>query len=198
MVLTTDFYRRKDVVQVAKDLIGKKLITEINGYKTSGRIVETEAYAGIGDKASHAYNHRRTQRTEIMYADGGVAYVYLCYGVHHLFNVVTNVAGIPHAVLIRAIEPLEGIDTMLQRRKKTNMTPGLTAGPGVLSAAMGFHTKHTGVDLQSSLIRIEDMDVVMPEPQLIITTRVGVDYAGEDALLPYRFYEAGNPFVSKK
>lgn len=198
MVLTTDFYRRTDVVQVAKDLIGKKLITEINGCKTSGRIVETEAYAGIDDKASHAYNHRRTQRTEIMYADGGVAYVYLCYGVHHLFNVVTNVAGIPHAVLIRAIEPLEGIDTMLQRRKKTNVTPGLTAGPGVLSAAMGIHTKHTGVDLQSSLIRIEDMDVVMSEPQLIITTRVGVDYAGEDALLPYRFYEAGNPFVSKK
>ncbi len=198
MVLATDFYRRADVVQVAKDLIGKKIITEINGYKTSGRIVETEAYAGIDDKASHAYNHRRTQRTEIMYADGGVAYVYLCYGVHHLFNVVTNIAGIPHAVLIRAIEPLEGIDTMLQRRKKAHVTPSLTAGPGVLSAALGIHTKHTGVDLRSSLIRIEDMGIVVPESHLVITTRVGVEYAGKDALLPYRFYEAGNPFVSKK
>ena len=130
MILNDAFYRRKDVVTIAKELLGKILVTNIEGAYTSGMIVETEAYAGALDKASHAFNNRRTNRTETMYANGGVAYVYLCYGIHHLFNVVTNTEHIPHAVLIRAVEPLEGIDIMLARRKKEKIAANLTGGPG--------------------------------------------------------------------
>lgn len=160
-------------------------------------ITETEAYAGAADKASHAFGNRRTARTEVMFAEGGVGYVYLCYGIHHLFNVVTNVAGIPHAVLIRAGEPLEGLDQMLLRRKKPSLTPALTSGPGTLSAALGIHTRHSGVALNGDEISIHDMGTNIAPSQIIATTRVGVAYAGADALLPYRFYIAGNRFVSK-
>src|SRR6476659_10177981 len=113
------FYQQKSVVKIARDLLGKILVTNLEGKYCSGRIVETEAYKGIVDKASHAYNSRRTKRTTIMYRPGGVAYVYLIYGIHHLFNVVTNIEEEPHAVLIRAIEPIIGIDTMMMRMKKT-------------------------------------------------------------------------------
>ena len=147
MILPESFYNRKDVVKIARELLGKILVTEF-GVRTSGIIVETEAYAGITDKASHAYGGRRTGRTEVMYSPGGTAYVYLCYGIHHLFNVVTNIEGIPHAVLIRAIEPVEGIETMLERRGKTKLSPSLTAGPGALSQALGISTALTGTSLQ--------------------------------------------------
>lgn len=160
-------------------------------------ITETEAYAGVTDKASHAYGNRRTARTEVMFAEGGVAYVYLCYGIHHLFNVVTNVAEIPHAVLIRAGEPLEGIDHMLLRRKKATLTPALTSGPGALSAALGIRTIHSGVSLNGDRISIHDMGTNISPSQIVAATRIGVAYAGADALLPYRFYIAGNRFVSK-
>ena len=138
MILSEAFYRRKDVVKIAQELLGKVLVTNFGGVRTSGIIVETEAYAGATDKASHAYKSRRTARTEVMYMNGGTAYVYLCYGIHHLFNVVTNIQDEPHAILIRAIEPLEGIDAMLARRGKEVLQPLLTAGPGALSRPAQF------------------------------------------------------------
>lgn len=197
MVLNEDFYRQNDVVKIAKELLGKVLVTHINGQYTSGMIVETEAYAGATDKASHAFNNRRTPRTQTMYAAGGVAYVYLCYGIHHLFNVVTNDADIPHAVLIRAVEPLDGIEIMLERRKKDKLSPLLTAGPGAMSEALGIKTLHNGMSLQSAELTIEDRDIIIPENKIAIATRVGVAYAQEDALLPYRFFVMGNKYVSK-
>lgn len=197
MKLPDSFYRGNDVVNIAESLLGKVLVTVFDGIVTSGIITETEAYAGATDKASHAYGNRRTTRTEVMYAQGGVAYVYLCYGIHHLFNVVTNDADIPHAVLIRGIEPVEGIDTMLARRNKTTLSPALTAGPGALSAALGIHTHHTGLPLCGNTIYIEDRGIYVPQEDIEAATRVGVAYAAEDALLPYRFYIAGNKYVSK-
>lgn len=197
MILPESFYTRKDVVKIAKELLGKVLVTSFDGMLTSGIIVETEAYAGIGDKASHASGGRRTNRTETMYAQGGTAYVYLCYGIHHLFNVVTNVADIPHAVLIRGLEPLEGIDTMLARRGKEKPEPSLTAGPGALSVAMGIFTTHSGHSLQGPGIWIEDRGIKITAKDIVSGTRVGVAYAQEDALLPYRFSVKGNKYVSK-
>jgi len=195
--LPARFYRNPDVIQVAKDLLGKVLVTNINGEYTAAMIVETEAYAGVTDRASHAFDGRNTNRTKIMYSDGGVAYVYLIYGIHHLFNVVTNLEGTPHAVLVRAGEPLDGIDIMLGRRGKEKLTPALTAGPGAMSAALGITTSFTGASLQSDELYIEDRGIVIPEADIIAGTRVGVAYAREDALLPYRFSVKGNRYVSK-
>jgi DNA-3-methyladenine glycosylase len=198
MILPESFYTRKDVVKIAQELLGKVLVTRFNGIITSGMITEAEAYAGISDKASHAYGNRRTNRTDIMFWQGGVAYVYLCYGIHHLFNVVTNKANIPHAVLIRAIEPLEGIGHMLERRGKESITPALTAGPGALSGALGIHTSNTGNNLLGvSSITIEDRGLKIKPEDIVSSKRIGVDYAQEDALLPYRFYIRDNKFVSK-
>ena len=125
MILPESFYSRKDVVKIAQELLGKVLVTEFDGVHTAGMITETEAYAGAIDKASHAFGNRRTRRTEVMYNHGGVAYVYLCYGIHHLFNVVTNLQDVPHAILIRAVDPLEGIQIMLERRGKDILQPSL-------------------------------------------------------------------------
>lgn len=197
MILPESFYKRKDVVKIAKELLGKVLVTRFDGIVTSGMIVETEAYAGESDKASHASGGRRTNRTEIMYAVGGTAYVYLCYGIHHLFNVVTNAKDIPHAVLIRGIEPLEGTDEMLERRGKEHLSPSLTAGPGALSMALGIHTRHSGSGLQGPEIYIEDRGLKVSPKDIVASTRVGVAYAAEDALLPYRFSIKGNRYVSK-
>ena len=197
MILPESFYTRKDVVKIAKELLGKVLVTKFDGITTSGIIVETEAYAGAGDKASHASGGRRTARTEIMYANGGTAYVYLCYGIHHLFNVVTNVKDTPHAILIRGIEPLEGIDEMLNRRGKEQLSPSLTAGPGALSVALGIHTWHSGYSLSGPEIQIEDRGIKVSARNIAAGTRVGVAYAQEDALLPYRFSIRGNKYVSK-
>src|SRR6187401_2339411 len=136
--LKKDFYQRSDFVKIAKELLGKILITKWNGIETSGRIVEVEAYNGIVDKASHAAGGRRTNRNEVMYGEGGVSYVYLCYGIHHLFNVVTNERETPHAILIRGLEPLKGIDTMLERTNKNQFDHTLTRGPGNVSMALGI------------------------------------------------------------
>ena len=133
--LTKEFYQRSDVLKVAKELLGKILVTNWNGVITSGRIIEVEAYAGINDMASHARGGRRTARNEIMYAAGGMAYVYLCYGIHHLVNVVTHTKETPHAVLIRAIEPVKGIELMLKRTGKKKSDNTLTRGPGNVSKA---------------------------------------------------------------
>ena len=197
MKLPESFYSRADVVKIAKELLGKVLVTEFGGMHTAGIIVETEAYAGVTDKASHAYGSRRTNRTEVMYMHGGAAYVYLCYGLHHLFNVVTNVQDVPHAVLIRGLEPIEGLEIMLARRNKAKLQPSLTAGPGALSMAMGISTKHTGLLLKEDLIYIEDRGIKVSGKNIVAETRVGVAYAMDDALRPYRFSIKDNPYVSK-
>jgi len=196
--LPGSFYQREDVLQVAGELLGKVLVTKFNSIETSGRIVEVEAYAGAIDKASHAHAGRRTARNEVMYADGGAAYVYLCYGIHHLFNVVTNGKDIPHAILVRALEPLKGIETMLKRTGKKNLDNTLTRGPGNLSKALGIFTMHSGCALQGKELFIADDGFVFNKKEIGISPRIGVDYAGKDALLPYRFYIKGNPFVSGK
>ncbi len=197
MILPESFYTRKDVVRIAQELLGKVLVTNIDGMYTSGMIVETEAYAGAADRASHAHGNRRTKRTEIMFWQGGMAYVYLCYGIHHLFNVVTNMRDVPHAVLIRAVEPLDGIEHMLERRGKEKLTPSLTAGPGAMSMALGIHTSQTGKSLLDNEIYIEDRGFRIPPKDIVPGTRVGVAYAREDAYLPYRFFIRGNKYVSK-
>jgi len=190
------FYQRPDTVQVAKELLGKILITKWKGQITSGRIVETEAYAGATDNASHASAGRRTNRNEIMYADGGVAYVYLCYGIHHLFNVVTNIKENPHAVLIRALEPMKGIENMLARTGKEKLDFTLTKGPGNVSKAMGIFTKHNGSSLRGNEIYIAGDEFSYSGNEIGASPRIGVEYAGKDAKLLFRFYVKGNPFVS--
>ena len=196
--LPKSFYQREDVLQVAKDLLGKILVTKWDGIITAGRIVECEAYNGEIDRASHAFGNRRTNRTEVMYADGGVAYVYLCYGIHHLFNVVTNNKNIPHAILIRALEPLQGIDKMLERTGKLNPGNSLTKGPGNISKAMGIQTGHTGTFLNSKELFIADDGTTYATKEIVATARIGVDYAGNDSKLKYRFFVKGNPYVSGK
>lgn len=197
MKLKIDFYQNADVDDIARLLLGKFLVTRFNGVITSGKIVETEAYAGVGDKASHAYNHRRTRRTEIMYRAGGTIYVYFIYGMYALFNVVTNKEGIPHAVLIRALEPSEGIDEMLRRRKLKQLKHNVSAGPGMLTQALGINITHSGQSLLNSDIRIEDRGIRVNKKDIQSGPRVNVDYAGADALLHRRFWIKDNPWVSK-
>lgn len=196
--LPLSFYQRSNVLQIAKELLGKLLVTKINSVFTSGRIVEVEAYNGVTDRASHAFGGRRTKRNEIMYADGGVAYVYLCYGIHHLFNVVTNCKEIPHAILIRALEPVKGIDVMLKRTEKKILDNTFTRGPGNLSKAMGIDTKFSGTSLRSEELFLADDGFTFNKKEITASPRIGIDYAGKDAFLPYRFFIKGNPFVSGK
>lgn len=188
MKLPAEYYFHHNVLDLARDLIGKVLITETNGEITAGIITETEAYNGIYDKACHAYNGKRTPRNEAMYCKGGISYVYLCYGMHHLFNVVTNQEEIPDAVLIRGIYPLEGIETILQRRKSDSLKKDLTTGPGKVSSALQISTEHNKTPLTGSKIYIEDRKIAVADSLINIGPRIGIDYAGEDALLPYRFF----------
>ena len=194
--LPADFYQREDVLLISRELLGKVLCTNFHGKLTSGIIVETEAYAGVTDKASHAYGGRRTKRTETMYAKGGSAYVYLCYGIHHLFNIVTNKENIPHAVLIRAIQPRDGIEIMLQRRNKKNVDQSLTSGPGSLTRALGITVKDSGTFLINNLIWLEDQNIQIKNQNILATPRVGVQYAGKDAQNPWRFQVENSPWVS--
>ena len=187
MKLSQDFYTRDDVVQISRDLLGKVLCTKLDDRVTKAVITETEAYAGITDKASHAYGGRRTKRTEPMYARGGTAYVYLCYGIHHLFNVVTNEADTPHAILIRAGKPLTGADIMARRRNKTETDESLLTGPGSLGQALGITTDLSGASLLEDRIWIEDQRISVDPENIITGPRIGIDYAGEDANKPYRF-----------
>lgn len=193
--LSRDFYRRTDVAQIARELLGKIVVTKFNRIYTTGRIVETEAYAGVIDKASHAYNNRRTNRTEIMFGDASHAYVYFCYGIHHLFNVVCNTTDHADAVLIRGIEPLEGIDDMLIRCNKKKPDASLGRGPGNASKTLGIQTTHSGMDLQSSQLYLADDGTTGFD--VAVSKRIGVDYAAEHAQWLYRFYIAGNPHVTK-
>lgn len=194
--LPKEFYLRRDVIKIARELLGKIIVTNFDGILTAARIVETEAYNGAVDKASHAYGNRRTNRTEVMFGEGGMAYVYLCYGIHHLFNVVTNVKDTPHAVLVRAAEPMIGIDDMMIRTGKKVLDNTLTKGPGNVSKALGIYTKHTGTSLLSDQLFITEDGFKLKSSMIGVTPRIGVDYAAEDALLPYRFIIKGNPHVS--
>ena len=190
-MLSSSFYTRTDVVQIARELLGKVLVTTFDGRRTAGMITETEAYRAPDDRACHAYNDRRTARTEVMFAEGGHAYVYLCYGIHHLFNVVTATRDTAHAVLIRAVEPLEGIEWMLERRNmKIPNHPGLTTGPGALAQALGITTQWTGQNmlLPDSPVWIEDRGIQVAESAIAAGKRIGVDYAGECAEWPWRFW----------
>ncbi len=196
--LPLEFYQRNNVLQIAKELLGKVLVTKWDKVVTSARIVETEAYAGVVDRASHAYGARRTKRNEIMYAHGGHAYVYLCYGIHHLFNVVTNSHDVPHAILVRAGEPLEGIKEMLKRTGKEKPDNSLTRGPGNISKALGIYTIHSGMSLLDKKLFIADDGFRYKKKEIVASPRIGVDYAGTHALWDYRFYVKGNPFVSGK
>lgn len=194
--LPASFYLQDDVVSLARQLIGKVLVTNLDGALCTGRIIETEAYNGITDRASHAFGGRRTARTEVMFHQGGVAYVYLCYGIHHLFNVVTNMQDIPHAVLVRAIEPMEGRDHMMRRMRRQSWKTGIGAGPGNLTRAMGITTAMSGKSLLSDELFLADDGFVTEA--VVATPRIGVDYAGEDALLPYRFVVKGHQNISAK
>ena len=182
------FYFQEDVVAAARGLLGKYLFTQFDGILTGGIITETEAYAGVNDKASHAFGGRRTRRTETMYSEGGTAYVYLCYGVYSLFNVVTNKKDVPHAVLIRALHPLTGKEHMAKRRNLHPDSKNFSSGPGTLSIALGIHfTDHNGLSLAGPDIWIEDRQLKFHPTQILTGPRVGVESAGKDALLPYRF-----------
>lgn len=187
MRIPPSFYAGDDVVAISRALLGKVLCTRIDGLTTQAVITETEAYAGEEDRASHAFGGRRTKRTEPMFGPGGFAYVYLCYGIHHLFNVVTNAKDVPHAVLIRAGSPFAGLDTMLARRGQDKAGRSLLAGPGSLAKALGITTELTGISLSGDRIWIEDRDVRVTNDMITVGPRVGVDYAGADALRPYRF-----------
>jgi DNA-3-methyladenine glycosylase len=194
--LPVDFYQKEDVLVISRKLLGKVLCTNFHGKLTSGIIVETEAYSGVTDKASHAYGGRRTKRTETMYAKGGSAYVYLCYGIHHLFNIVTNKENIPHAVLIRAIQPRDGIEIMLQRRNKKKVDQSITAGPGSLTRALGITVKDSGTLLMDNLIWLEDQNINYTNQDILASPRVGVQYAGKDAQNLWRFQVEKSPWVS--
>jgi len=185
--LARSFYSGDDVVEISRALLGKVLCSYVDGKITKSIITETEAYAGVDDKASHAYRGRRTRRTEVMYSQGGTAYVYLCYGIHHLFNVVTNKVDIPHAVLIRGGYPFEGVDRMLERRGKKRVDKTLMAGPGTLSQAMGITTNLSGKSLSGKSVWIEDHDLCTNDKHVHCGPRIGIDYAEEDAARPYRF-----------
>lgn len=196
--LPLSFYQRSDVLQIARELLGKIIVTRWKGITSSARIVECEAYNGIIDKASHAAGGRRTARTEIMYKEGGRAYVYLCYGIHQMFNVVTNDKDIPHAILIRGAEPIEGINEMLKRTGKKKADHTLTRGPGNVAKALGISTIHTGYSLRSKELFLADDGFSYSKKEIAASPRIGVAYAGDDALLPYRFFVKNNPYVSGK
>jgi DNA-3-methyladenine glycosylase len=194
--LPREFYTRPDVLEVARDLLGKKLVVpNRSGARVAGIIVEAEAYRGPADRASHAYNGRRTGRTETMYGIGGMAYVYFVYGMYNQFNVVTNVEDVPHAVLVRAVEPVEGLD-IIRRRRRGRSEYELTSGPGRLCLALGIDRTLDKADLLGERIWIEEGAAVSPR-EIARGPRVGIDYAEEWAAKPWRFWVRDNPFVSK-
>lgn len=194
--LPRDFYTRSNVLEVARDLLGKKLVVpRRNGTRVAGLIVETEAYRGPEDRASHAFGGRRTNRTETMYGLGGTAYVYFVYGMYNQFNVVTNIEGTPHAVLVRAVEPLEGLD-VIRRRRPGRSEYEWTSGPGRLSIALGIDRTLDKADLLGDRVWIEENPSVSPR-QIARGPRIGIDYAEKWITKPWRFWLKDNPFVSK-
>ena len=197
MILPAAFYRRPDPTVIARELLGKVVVSELGDQRTAGLITETEAYAHVGDRACHSHLGRFTARTRVMYEPGGIAYCYLVYGLHVLFNVVTNETGRADAVLIRALEPLEGEATMLARRGLKQVARNLTAGPGLLTQALGITKQQYGHDLTTGHeLWIEDRGARVAEQEIIASPRVGIDYAGEDAALPWRFRINGSRWTS--
>jgi len=198
-ILKRDFYTRADTLCVARELLGKRLVVPSEtGARVSGRVVEVEAYLGVEDRAAHSYGGRRTRRTETMYAAGGTAYVFFVYGMHHQFNVVTGPAGQPHAVLVRAVEPEEGRELMSARRPVSKERE-LTSGPGKLCRALGLDLSFDGADLtEGGRVWLEETGVRLKPAQIASGPRIGVAYAAEDALKPWRFWVAGNEYVSRK
>lgn len=196
--LDLEFYTRRSTLLIARALLGKRLVVPApDGTRVSGLIVETEGYMGPSDKAAHSYNNRRTPRTEVMFGTGGHAYIYFIYGIYHQFNVVTNVAGVPHAVLIRALEPDEGIEWM-RRRRPVKQNRQLTSGPGKLCQALGLDRTLNGADLTGDGVWIEDAGRRVQAKQIDSGPRVGIDYAEEYALKPWRFWIKDNLYVSKR
>jgi DNA-3-methyladenine glycosylase len=193
-VLPESFYQRKDVTRIARELLGKKLVTNILGIKSSGMIVETEAYS-FRERGCHAFDNKKTNRNKVMFEPGGVAYVYLCYGIHHLFNVVTNKSGVADAVLIRALEPTEGEEWM-KYRMQVQSIKRITSGPGKLTKALGIDRSFDGKFLTGAEVWIEEGQRISAQ-QMVASERIGIDYAGKDALLPWRFSIRDNPWVSK-
>ena len=196
MKLTDSFYRRTNVVKIARELLGKVLFTNVNGIITAGMIVETEAYSWK-EKGCHAYGAKKTNRNAVMFEGGGHTYVYLCYGMHHLFNIVTNETNIPEAVLIRAVQPVHGIDEMLIRRGNLKNEFHLTSGPGKLTKALGIDRKLNGKFLMGNEVWVEDAGNRVSSRDIVKSPRIGIDYAGEDAQLPWRFTLNGNDWLSK-
>jgi DNA-3-methyladenine glycosylase len=194
--LPLSYYQQTNVVGLAQDLLGKLLVSRFNNQETIVRICETEAYCAVKDKASHAYQARRTAKNESMYHQGGVAYVYLCYGIHQLFNVVTNKKDVPDAVLIRAGIPVKGLAAMANRCQKNSSDRSITSGPGNLAKAMGFSRIHNRHSLLSNELFLATDSNILSKQQIICSPRVGVAYAGKDALLPFRFYIADCLYVS--
>ncbi|MEO6637079.1 MAG: DNA-3-methyladenine glycosylase [Ginsengibacter sp.] len=194
--LPLSFYQRKDVLQISKELLGKIIVTNFDNELTSGRIVETEAYVGIVDKASHSFGGKRTARNEHMYSAAGIAYVYICYGMHQMFNIVTNEKDVPDAVLVRAVEPIQGVDIMLRRTGKKIVDYTLTRGPGNVGKALGIFKHHSGLSLDKKELSIFDDHFGVPKEAIGISVRIGVESAAPDNLLLYRFYIKGNKYVS--
>ena len=194
--LPRDFYLRSNVLTVARDLLGKLLVVPArNGKRVSGKIVELEAYRGPEDRAAHSYGGRRTRRTETMYGIGGTAYVFFVYGMYNQFNVVSGPAETPHAILIRALEPVEGLELM-RKRRGGQPDHNLTNGPGKLCIAMGIDRTLDNADLTGNRVWIEDATKLAP--RLIASgPRIGIDYAEEWVDKPWRFWIRGNPFVSR-
>lgn len=196
MRLDPGFYERSNVVKIARELLGKALYTQVDGVCSGGIIVETEAYSWK-ERGCHAFGGKMTPRNEVMFRTGGHAYVYLCYGMHNLFNVVTNVEGLADAVLIRAIQPVQGIDAMNGRRGKMKDSFQLTSGPGKLTKALGIDRSFNGKFLLNSEVWIEDVGEKLERKHIVASKRIGIDYAGEDAKLPWRFVVKGNSWISK-
>jgi DNA-3-methyladenine glycosylase len=195
MKLEPSFYLGNNVVKIARSLLGKVLYTRIGRRTTAGMIVETEAYSSK-ERGCHAYLNRRTSRNEVMFGDGGHAYVYLCYGIHELFNVVTNETEEPEAVLIRALEPMEGVRWMKERMNAAT-EKRITSGPGKLTKALGIDRSMNGKALWSGQLWIEDAGIKIARESIIASSRIGIDYAGQDAHLPWRFTIKDNVWVSK-
>ena len=194
--IPASYYKNSDTLELSKDILGKKLVTKVNNQITSGIIVESEAYLGVSDRASHAFDNKLTNRTSTMFEEGGISYIYLCYGMHSLFNIVTNNKGIPEAILIRAIKPIDGISMMCKRRNMKEKSYNLTNGPGKLSQALGITKKLNRQSLHGDDIWLEDIRMSFKDNNILSSPRIGVDYAGTDAKLPYRFYIKNNKWVS--
>jgi DNA-3-methyladenine glycosylase len=199
-ILPKPFYLASDVQQIAQNLLGKILWTNFENQVSYGRIVETEAYQAPEDKASHAYNWKKTKRTQTMFLEGGHSYIYLCYGIHHLFNVVTGPENLPHAVLIRGLEPVKGLPFMAARTNKSEFSTSLSNGPGSLSKALGISTKHDATKLYEpkSLICIKEDGFQVAKSEIIAGPRVGIAYAEDYISKPWRYFIKGNPWVSNK